>query len=310
MLNQIYFANDTNWQSLIDAISNACGDMGATFDIVEIARNDFSWNSNAYAYYADIPTGINASDIIGVMTSVYDSVIGSSGSIYDNKIYIQLFSPYNSYKGDGNDDFICNLVVKNSSGGGIDFTGIIDALDDIYAGIGAVSGDLSNIYNAIGDIETQLTDVVINNAQWTQLINAISNINTIFTANKMVCTNNDGRLITSNIDYADFEKVFNIPIFNLTGTLFDVDVWKQGGQKHLEFNESVKSAISTGWQSVGITLAEEYRPRYQINRGYMVRQGADNIYVTIAIATTGVISINTTTALNVGTALRFAVDYV
>lgn len=109
MLNQIYF-NNSQFTQLINAIGGGGGT--SAFDIVNIPVSDFSFNNTIYAYYADIPTGVNISDIVAIEAYGDGQVLSGLTSIYDNKIWVQLYSPYNNYKGDGTDTFICNVIIN------------------------------------------------------------------------------------------------------------------------------------------------------------------------------------------------------
>lgn len=116
MLNQIYM-NDTQFNSLINAIGGGGGGGGTLpFDIVNIPSSSFTWQPSLYLHKAPIPSGINDSDIIGILCFVREQVTMAVPSIYNGDIYIQIYSPYNDNKGDGSEDLECNLLVLNNGG--------------------------------------------------------------------------------------------------------------------------------------------------------------------------------------------------
>lgn len=210
----------------------------------------------------------------------------------------------------------------NAIDGG-DTSAIATALGQIKTSIDAIETTLGSLSTGVTQDSTQWTalvnaissggggggNVTIDSRQWTNLLNALNAL-TSYSSKVILGSDANGKPTSTSISVADLENLFTAPVSYQTGNFFDVEVWLSGGTKHIAFNGSAKQAISTGWQESSITLPAQYRPRSQVLRGVMVRQGANNIYATISIASTGVISINTTAALNSGTPLRFEFTYV
>lgn len=313
--------DSTQWTNLINAISSGGGGGGGTVSIdstqwsnllTEVAKGDnaalVTLLTTISGTLAQMKLDLDAvafdtTQWNALITAVSRSIV-TAGVTQDATQWSNLLTSVDK----------ADMSTANTELGNIDSTlstnlaSIDTSTASIASDISGQSSIFSGMRTDISGISTALDTVGINSTQWTNLINAL-NAASGYTANRIMTSSNDGKPSTTSISTTDFNNIFTPTVSTQTGDFFDVEVWLCGGTKHIAFNGSAKQAISTGWQASSITLPAQYRPSSQVLRGVMVRQGSNNIYVTISIASTGIISINTTIALTSGTPLRFEFTY-
>ena len=300
MLNHVSFADNSEWNDLLNAIRSGGGGGGGS----PISIDSTQWQAlldevekGDITALATLLTAISGT--LAQMKLALDSVV------IDNSQWNALITAISR-------SIVTADITQNST----QWSNLISAFSSV--GIEQDTTQFNSLINAIQS--QQLVGIEQDTTQWTNLINAISNqqigvnLNNINTDNTQNNSSFNGSSLTSVLNVI-YNTLFN-PDTNIvkwtkvsTFSQFDVYCFKIGIIKIL-WIDTAKAQISSGWQSGGVgNLPTGYEalldPVMSVNK---TLRNATQMFITVNA--TGNLNINPSATITSGYAIRQSFMYI